>query len=149
MRLKLFLSVLLFCGITNAQTNTELKDFINKNNVALRAVQKNMLYENNTSFSEAFKEILKNQVASVKLYQTDKKASVYFSFLVRKTCLEYLKAHKKGSTDFFEISEQEKGYAISENETNSKVLSTGEVKVIQDSDVMNPQNLNNLILTIQ
>ena len=67
MRLKLFLSVLFFCAITKAQTNTELKDFINKNNVAIRTVQKNMLRENNLSYIVSFKELIKNQESAVKL----------------------------------------------------------------------------------
>jgi hypothetical protein len=35
MRMKLFLSLLLFCGIAKSQTDIELKDFITKNSVAI------------------------------------------------------------------------------------------------------------------
>ena len=149
MRLKLFLSVLFFCAITKAQTNTELKDFINKNNTALRTVQKNMVRGNNTGYVASFKEIVKNQEAAVKLHNTDKKKSSYFAFLVRTECLDFLKKHTQGSTEYFEISESEKTFVKSSAETNIKVLSSNEIKTIDDMDAMSSQSLNTLTLTIQ
>ena len=149
MRLKLFLSVLLFCAITKAQTNTELKDFINKNSVAIRTVQKNMVREANNSYISTFKTIVKNQEAAVKLYNTDKKASCYFAFLVRTESLDFLKKHTQGSTEYFEITAQEKNYDKSSSEDQSKALSASEIKTIDSIDAMNTQSLNNLTLTIQ
>ena len=148
MRLKLFLSLLLFCAITKAQTNTELKDFITKNSVAVRGVQKNMIRENNSAFIANFKEIIKNQEAAVKLYNTDKKASMHFAFLVRTECLEFLKKHSQGSTEYYEMSEAEKAFSKSSGE-NTKVLSSSEIKAVDGLDAMNPQIINNLTLTIQ
>jgi hypothetical protein len=149
MRLKLFLSVLFFCAITKAQTNTELKDFINKNNVAIRTVQKNMLRENNLSYIVSFKELIKNQELAVKLYNTDKTTSSHFAFTVRNQCLDFLKNHTKGSIEYFEISDSEKKILKSGSETKTKNLSSGELKAIEDLDAMNSQSLNTLILTIQ
>ena len=149
MRLKLFLSVLFFCAITKAQTNSDLKDFINKNNVAIRTVQKNMIREVNSSYVSTFKELIKNQDASVKLYNTDKKASLYFAFLVRTACLDFLKTHTQGSTEYFEITSSEKSFTKSSSEDNTKILSTTEIKTIDGMDAMNTQSLNNLTLTIQ
>ena len=149
MRLKLFLSVLFFCAIIKAQTNTELKDFINKNNGALRSVQKNMLRENNSTHIDTFKEIVKNQEAAVKLYNTDKKASTHFAFLARTESLNFLKDHSQGgSIEYFQITELEKTFARSSGE-NSKVLSSSEIKAIDEMDSMKPQSLSNLTLTIQ
>jgi hypothetical protein len=82
MRLKLFLSILFFCAIVKAQSSADLKEFINKNNVAIRTVQKNMLRENNTAYITTFKELLKNQEAAVKLYKSNKDASSHFAALV-------------------------------------------------------------------
>lgn len=149
MKLKLFVSALLFCAITKAQTNTELKDFITKNSVAIRTVQKNMIREANNSYVSTFKNIVKNQEAAVKLYNTDKKASCYFAFLARTESLDYLKKHTQGSTEYFEITAAEKNYNKSSSEDQTKVLSTSESRTIEDLDVMNTQSLNNLNLTIQ
>jgi ribosomal protein S20 len=132
-----------------AQTNTELKDFIIKNSVAIRTVQKNMISQANTIYVSAFKTILKNQEAAIKLYNTDKKASTYFAFLVRTESLEFLKKNTRGSTDYFEISVSEQNFTKTPFSDNSKVLSSSVTKTIDDLDVMNSQSLNNLNLTIQ
>ncbi len=149
MRLKLFLSVLFFCAITKAQTNTELKDFITKNSVAIRTVQKNMIREANNSYVSTFKNIIKNQEAAVKLYNTDKKASCYFAFIARTESLDFLKKHTQGSTEYFEITAQEKNYSKSSSEDHTKALSASEIKIVDGLDAMNTQSLNNLTLTIQ
>lgn len=149
MRLKLFLSVLLFCAITKAQTSTELKDFITKNSVAIRAVQKNMIREANSAYVSSFKDIVKNQEAAVKLYNTDKKTSFYFAELVRTESLNFLKKHSQGSTEYYEMSAQEKNFEKSSTGDYSKVLSSSELKTIDNLDTMNPLSLNNLQITVQ
>ena len=149
MRIILFFSALLFCSIFNAQTSADLKDFINKNNTAIRTVQKNMLRENNSNYTATFKEILKNQEASVKLYKSDKDASSYFASLVRNESLVFLKNHSKGSTEYFEITEAEKNILKFSEETSAKILTSIEVKALEEIDALNPQSLNNLSLTIQ
>lgn len=149
MRLRLFLSVMFFCAITKAQTTTDLKAFINKNNVAIRAVQKNMIRENNSAYIISFKEILKNQEAAVKLYKTNKDESSHFALLVRNESLTFLKSHSSGSTEYFEITDTEKAFLKSSKENSTKILTSSDVKTIEDIDTMNTQSLNNLTLTIQ
>lgn len=149
MRLKLFLSALLFCFFVKAQTNTDLKGFINKNNVAIRTVQKNMVRENNSAYVSSFKEILKNQETAVKLYNSNKDESSHFALLVRNESLSFLKKHSAGSTEYFEITESEKVFLKSSSEKNTSILTSNELKIIEDLDAMNTQSLNNLTLTIQ
>lgn len=149
MRLKLFLSVLFFCAITKAQTTVDLKTFINKNNVAIRTVQKNMVRGNNSAYISSFKEILKNQEAAVKLYNTNKDESSHFALLARNESLAFLKKNTTGSTEYFDITESEKSFLKSSSEKNTTVLSSDELKAIEDLDAMNSQSLNNLTLTIQ
>lgn len=149
MRLILFFSTLMFCAFSKAQSTADLKEFINKNNVAIRTVQKNMLRENNSAYVATFKEILKNQEVAVKLYKTDKDASSYFAALVRTESLTFLKSHSAGSVEYFEITEAEKAILKSSKETSAKSLSSSDIKTIEDLDAMNPQSLNNLTLTIQ
>lgn len=149
MRLKLFLSVLFFCAITKAQTTVDLKTFINKNNVAIRTVQKNMVRGNNSAYISSFKEILKNQEAAVKLYNTNKDESSHFALLARNESLAFLKKNTTGSTEYFEITDSEKPFLKSSSEKNTTVLSADELKAIEDLDAMNTQSLNNLTLTIQ
>ncbi len=149
MKLRLFLPVLFFCSICNAQESTDLKEFINKNNTAIRTVQKTMLRENSNDFTTSFKEILKNQEAAVKIYNSDKSASSHLALLVRNECLAFLNGHTKGYTEYFEISNSEKTFLKTGTEINKKILSSAELQVIDNIDVMNTQDLNQLILTIQ
>lgn len=149
MRLNLFLSILFFCTISKAQSSADLKEFINKNNVAVRSVQKNMLRENNSTYIATFKEILKNQEAAVILYTTDKDKSSHFALIVRNECLSFLKEHTKGSTEYFEISESEKSFLKAGTESSQKILTPKETLAIENVDAMNPQSLITLTLTIQ
>ncbi|MBA4241207.1 MAG: hypothetical protein C0448_10800 [Sphingobacteriaceae bacterium] len=138
-----------FCAITKAQTTVDLKTFINKNNVAIRTVQKNMVRGNNSAYISSFKEILKNQEAAVKLYNTNKDESSHFALLARNESLAFLKKNTTGSTEYFEITDSEKPFLKSSSEKNTTVLSADELKAIEDLDAMNSQSLNNLTLTIQ
>lgn len=149
MRIKLFLSVMFLCGILQSQTKTDLKDFINKNNVAIRTVQKNMVRDNNSSYLVSFKELIKNQKVAIKLYEANDNQSFRFALLVRNECLDFLKKYTKGSVEYFETTESEKIMTKAGSENNTKFLSEKEIKSIDDLDFMNLQNLNNLILTIQ
>ena len=90
MRFKLFLSVLFFCGITKAQTNTVLKDFINKNDIAVRGVQKNSIKLTDQANEIYFKELLKFQIASVKFFDTDPEKSIAMAYLIREKCVDFL-----------------------------------------------------------
>lgn len=148
MRYVLLFAVLLFCTFSKAQSNAELKDFINKNTYAIRTIQKNMIRDNNSISSATFKEILKNQSAAVKLNDNDKKASMYFAYLVRTACLDYLKKYSQNNAIYFEITESEKAFDRSSSES-SKVLSSSEIRTIDNMDAMSSQSLNNLTLTIQ
>ena len=149
MKLFLFLSLFLFSSIAKSQTDLELKDFITKNSVAIRTVQKNMIREGNSNYVTSFKYILKNQEAAVKLYNTDKKSSYYFAFVARTESLDFLKKHTQGSTEYFEVTTSEKNYNKSLAQDYTKILSDSEIKTIETLDAMNTQSLNNLTLTIQ
>ncbi len=149
MRLKLFLCMLFFCAITKAQVNLELKDFINKNNIAIRSIQKNMIAENNMAYVSAFKELIKNQETAVKLFDKQNETSCYFAFLVRNECLNYINKYNLGSIEYFNITDSEKTFVQSAPSVNKKNLSLNEIKLIESMDVFNPNNFNNFILIIQ
>lgn len=149
MKLKLFLSIMLFCGIINAQTNTELKDFINKNNVAIRSVQKNMIAKNLTSYSITFKEIVKKQEASIKEYSSNKNNSILLAFAVRKECLSFLKTNTEGNLAYFEITAEENKLNSPSQNISLNALTEKEIKMIDDMEVFNFQALNTHILIIQ
>lgn len=145
MRLKLLLCALLFCAITKAQTNTELKDFINKNRSVLKNIQKNMIIENNTNYA-SFKELVKNQITAIKLFNSNNaQASFYYAYLVRT---ESLKLLKSSIPEIYKITETEKSWVKSASH-NENILSETEVKTVDSQNFSDSQSLNNLTLIIQ
>lgn len=150
MRLKLFLSVLFFCGITKAQTNLELKEFINKNRSVLKNIQKNMIVENNTNYIIPFKELVKSQTASVNLYNINNlEASFNFAFQIRLECLNFLKNHSESTPEIYKMTDLEKTWVKSDTNSNKPTLSETELKTIDSQNFLDSQSLNNLTLTIQ
>lgn len=149
MRLLLF-SIALFLGVvTKAQTTDHLKEFINKNEIAIKSVHKNIIAQNLNSYSVSLKEILIQQENAVKAFDTNKNASSAFAYSVRKTCLEFLKKNYKGSTEYYEITTEEQNTFGKHKISSEKFLSETEIKAVETLDVMNFQSISNLMLTIQ
>ena len=130
-----------------AQTESELKGFINKNNVLLHTVQKNLMAENHASFLGTFKELLKKQESAVKAFNSNKPASAYLALAVRNECLEFLKKNSSKSLAYFELTESEKNMQVAKD--HSLFLSAEEIKAIESVDPLNPQQLNTLTLNVQ
>lgn len=150
MKLKLFLSVLFFCAITKAQTNIELKDFINKNRSVLKSIQKNMIVENNTNYIIPFKELVKSQTTAISLYNSNNiEASFNFALNVRLECLNFLKNHSQSIPEIYKITDLEKTWIKSDSNTKKNTLSETELKTINSQNFLDSQSLNNLTLTIQ
>ena len=145
MRLKLFLCAFLFCAITNAQSNAELKDFINKNRSIIKNIQKNMIIENNTSYTP-LKELVKNQVAAVKLYTVNKEASFYYAYLVRTESLNLLKTN---IPEIYKITDTEKSWVKLTSNGTSNELSETEIKTVDSHNFSDAQSLTNLPITVQ
>lgn len=148
MKLILFFFSLGFSTIFQAQNGDELKNFINKNEIAIRSIQKNMLSQNDLTYSNQFKELLKNQIVSVKQYNSHKDISCHYAFLVRNESLSYIKNNNSQSLEFYNIIESENNMVKSKPNNNIK-LSVDELKLIQYLDVLNPSNLNQFTLTVQ
>jgi hypothetical protein len=148
MKLILFFFALGFSTIFQAQNGDELKNFINKNEIAIRSIQKNMLSQNDLTYSNQFKELLKNQIVAVKQFMAHKEISCYYAFLVRDESLTYLKKNNSESLEYYKITESDNAMIKSKPNNNIK-LSANELKLIQNLDILNPSNLNQFTLTVQ
>src|SRR4051812_21477536 len=73
-----------------SQNNDLLKAFVNKNAVAIRSVQKNSMKSPDAISPADFKELLKLQLISVKLFQTNKAASTAAAYKLREDCFTFL-----------------------------------------------------------
>jgi hypothetical protein len=148
MKLILFFFALGFSTIFQAQNGDELKNFINKNEIAIRSIQKNMLSQNDLTYSNQFKELLKNQIVAVKQYNSHKDISCYYAFIVRNESLSYMKNNNSQSLEFYNIIESENNMLKSKPNNNIK-LSANELQLIQNLDVLNPSSLSQFTLTVQ
>jgi hypothetical protein len=107
-----------------------------------------MIGLNNTSYQSTFKELLKKQEESVKLFN-DKQTSFYFALAVRKECLEFLRKNSKGSIEYFELNANEKKEGSTLSNTLETKLSKEDIKIIDALDLSDSQSINQLLLTIQ
>ena len=148
MKLLLFIIALGISTIFQAQNEVELENFINKNSIAIRSIQKNMFTKNDLTYSNQFKELLKNQILAVNQYISKKEISCYYAFVVRDESIMYLKKNNSESLEFFKINESENNMIKTKPKNNLK-LPLNELKAIQNLDVLNPSNLNQFILTVQ
>lgn len=149
MRFTLLFSAFCLCASLQAQTEENLKEFINKNNIALHSVQKNMSAQNISDYSTVFKNLLIKQESAVKVYSSNKELSYSLAHAVRQECLIFFKKYYSNSVAYYEITADEQKLLSSKQFSDEKILSDNEIKIIKDLDVNTAQSFNNLSLTIQ
>ena len=128
-----------------AQSNDVLKAFINKNDVAIRSVQK---YSINlgTPESETVKELLKFQTASVKLFSMNPSKSADIAWAIRRKCNDFLNAHSKGSLDYLKLTDNERAYFTSPKPVDqaNSYLNNKELQKISSLDTKDPHLFDEL-----
>lgn len=149
MKLKLFLCALLFCAITKAQTDIELKDFINKNQSAITYIHKNIASNHLEQHSDAVKYLLKKQLTNVLIYSKDKELAVSIAVDIRNNCLNVIKNYIKQPADQFEFTETEKNYKTFPSKGSQELLSSEVVKSIQNLNVLDESALTKFTISIQ
>ena len=128
-----------------------LKAFINKNNIAIRSVQKNAMQLADPTVEGKIKDLLKLQVISVNLYSANKDASAAAAYKVRQESLDFLSKNAQGSIDFFKITPEEKTNFSTKPAlaAPNTYLSGTELKAIETIDSKNPALFNAFTTTIQ
>lgn len=148
MKLKLLFALFTLSISAKSQTSEiDIKDFINKNHLALRSVHKHLIHQAGSSYEANFRELLKQQENAVKT-SNNKSTSLSYAIVVRKECLDFLKKHSKGSTEYFELSAAEQKASESLSLPKSG-LSPEEINIIDGLNLKDSQSLNQLSLTIQ
>lgn len=148
MKLKLlFVFLVLFISAKSQTSEIDLKDFINKNHLALRSVHKYMIHQGNSNYEATFRDLLKKQENAVKT-ANDKATSLSYAYAVRTECLNFLKQNSKGSLEYFELTTNEQKTA-SHLTTQALSLSQQDLKTIDNLNLKDSQSLNLLSLTIQ
>ncbi len=142
-----FLSFLSF----KAQDTNLLKNFINKNDFALRSVQKNLINIASVENDANFIELLKLQIASVKLFGSDAEQSAAMAYNVRERCTEFLSKNTQVSLKFFKLSDTEIAFFTTKQPLKkiNSYFNKSDLKAINALDVKNPNLFNDFIIRIK
>jgi hypothetical protein len=152
-----FTKTLAFCLLTvsffslKAQQADLLKSFINKNDIAIRSVQKYSINLNDPANDAAIKELLQCQIVSVKLFKSNPGKSADIAYMVRQKSTEFLTQNTKASLDYLALSDKEKVFFTSPKQVNniSSDLNKSELQKVNSVDTKNPHLFDDLNTRIQ
>ncbi len=138
--------------IESVSQNTDvLKAFINKNSIALRSVQKNSMKNPDAISTEAFKELLKLQLISVKQFQSNKAQSTSAALKLREESVNFLSKNTTGSVDFYKVTNEEKINLTAQAPLSAinSYFSESELRSIDAVNSKDPGLFNAFTITIQ
>ncbi|MDX2172750.1 MAG: hypothetical protein SFY56_06490 [Bacteroidota bacterium] len=149
---KLLVALILLSFIPlKAQQDTLLKAFINKNDFALHGFQKYVIKLSDKENENEIKELLKYQIASIKLYGTDLKKSAALAYIVRERCEIYLAKSTSDYVKYLRLSSYESAYFAGEKPVvdAGSYLNKTEKKSIDAIDIKDPHLFNNFSTRIK
>lgn len=134
-----------------AQETGLLKTFINKNDIAVRSVQKHSINMTDPSADAFVKEMLTAQIASVKLFDSNPKKSADIAYIVREKCVDFLNKNSKTSLEYLKLSDKENTYFSSRKpiEKTDSYLNKSELQKVNSVDTKNPHLFDDLNVRIK
>lgn len=132
------------------QNNDILKSFINRNDFALRSVQKHIIKSGDTSIG-LVKSILKLQLISIKFYSSNVELSKRAAYQARKESLIFLERNAPQTLTDFKIKDKEVVVFGIQKPIDSadKYLSETEIKAVAEADANNPAAINSFITSLK
>lgn len=134
-----------------SQTNDLLKEFINKNELIIKSVHKQMYHEPTQADDVLLKTLLKSQLQAVALASTNPDFSASYAYLVRKESILFMKKHSKGNMDYYIITkEEEKTLRLvlpEKLEFNS--LNSGLIEKVNNISITDASALNAFTISIR
>ena len=131
---------------SNAQNSELLKTFINKNDIAVRSVQKYSVNLTSEADADNVKEFLRLQVATVNAFKSNPQKSADLAYMVRQKCTEFLTLNSKGSLDYLTLSDKEKSFFSSPKQVEkfNSLLKKSELEKINSIDTKDPHLFDGL-----
>ncbi|MBP7808228.1 MAG: hypothetical protein KA163_02940 [Bacteroidia bacterium] len=129
-----------------AQEANLLKTFINKNDIAIRSVQKYSINLNDAASEATIKELLQFQIASVKFFNSNPGKSADIAYIVRQKSTEFLSKNTKASLEYLTLSDKEKTLFSSPKQVDkiSSDLTKSELQKVNSIDTKNPHLFDDL-----
>jgi hypothetical protein len=130
---------LAFFGL-KAQRADLLKSFINKNDIAVRSVQKYSINLNDQASADNVKELLILQSASVKLFNSNPSKSSDLAYIVREKSSDFLSKNSKGDLEYLKLSDKEKAFFSSPKQVEkpNSILNRKELDKINSANTKDP-----------
>ena len=137
--------IISFFGV-NAQEADILKSFINKNDIAIRGVQKYSINMSGQESEANVKDLLKSQIACVKLYKSNPSKSADLAYSIRQKCTEFMTANSKGSLDYLKLTDKEKSFFPSPKPVDqvNSYLNKKELEKVNSVDAKDPHLFDDL-----
>ncbi len=134
-----------------AQQADLLKSFINKNDIAVRSVQKYSINSTDPASELIVKEFLQYQIASVKLFKSDPAKSADIAYMVREKCSEFLTKNSKSSLEYLTLTDKERSFFSSPKKVDrvNSNLNKSELQKVNSVDTKNPHLFDDLNTRIQ
>lgn len=150
---KVLLTLLLLSAtfLVHAQSDSLLKSFINKNNFAIRSVQKQCVKSPQLFESTDLKELLQLQLVSVESFESNKETCKSAAFQLRKTCVDFLSKIDPKQLITYEVNTKELAYFSKSKEIkDSKSLVDKRLRsAVEKADFRNPNVFNDFVLNIK
>lgn len=130
----------------DAQDSGLLKAFINKNDIAIRSVQKYSINLTDPANDVILKELLLSQTACVKLFDSNPGKSADIAYSVREKCSDFLTKNSKGSLEYLILSDKEHLFFSSPKPVDkiNSYLNKKEIEKVNSIDAKNPHLFDDL-----
>jgi hypothetical protein len=143
--------LLLFIFSTlGAQSNDILKGFINKNDFALRSVQKHTILSYSDASALAVRSILRLQLISVKYFVSNPALSKQAAYQARIESIKFLQEHSDVPAQTFSLKDKEISFFGKQEllKTTETYLEQKDLRSVSELDVKDPAALNTFVTSI-
>lgn len=135
---------ILFYGL-KAQNKEILKSFINKNDIALRSIQKQVIKSGTQESELLLSELINYQSIAVNEFDGNPGKSADIAYFVRVKCSEFLK-DKATSTEYLKFSDKETNYFSSHKSyvAEPSTINSAEMQKLKSLNIKDPHVFENL-----
>jgi hypothetical protein len=137
------------CGAFISQTAEQSRAFINKSQIAVFKVQKEMISQSLKINEADFRNAIRDQAIAVKFHKAGKFAeSIAFSYKARMKSIELLEGPNKSASGFFNPTQEEKNLVADTSLSANGQLTKEESKKIEELNILDTQKLREIELNI-
>ncbi len=136
MKFKLTILSIIFCGLLSAQTNNQIKNFINKNAEALNEAQQILSEKKINDHDVFFKLLIKKQLRCVELFNSLNPNAFSLAVDLRYNLLNFIKNYLNSNNSLYLMTDEEGKFKINDVKFNDSDLSKQQINTINNLSVI-------------